>query len=218
MVCFCDIPLSSVKSHMNRYGHYGIGLAKDWGLDSSITPLIYAGEKSTTTLFIQSGLNYFLSHPSFGKDATIHREYTNLLRLIRYTKPYRGRLFRKRKYLKEPVTFYDEREWRYVPDVAIRNARSKLPIQPWLDKETFDSLKKEKDDQGMTWIFRFNQMLREHYSLPFGLDHIRYIFLKDDTQIRPLLRSLRKSKSFPESEIEILASKILTKQQIFDDF
>lgn len=217
MVCFCDIPLSRVKSHMNAYGYYGIGLTKDWGITSGVAPLIYASHESATTKALEASLKYFLSHPSFGRSEAMFRQYNNLLRLIRYTKPYQGRFFRKGEYMKYPVTFYNEREWRYVPDVAIRNDRSKLPIQPWLEKEGFLSLKNEKDERGVTWILRFNQMLRMHYSLPFGLEHIRYILVREETEIRPLIKSLRNSKAFPETEIEILSSKILTKQQIFDD-
>ena len=38
MFCFCDIPLSQIKDHIDEYGHYGIGVTKDFARDNKITP------------------------------------------------------------------------------------------------------------------------------------------------------------------------------------
>ncbi len=146
------------------------------------------------------------------------RQYSNLLRLVRYTKPYEGRFFRKGQYLKSPVVFYNEREWRYVPDVAIRNERSKSPVQPWFTKEVFLHLKAEKDSFGVSSLHKLNEILRINHPLPFQLAHIRYILVQKESEIRPLLQLLKKSKVYRESDVDILASKILTKPQIFEDF
>jgi hypothetical protein len=253
MVCFCDIPLSKVKSHMNQYGYYGIGLKKDWGIMSGIAPLVYASKESATTNSIESVLKYFLFHPAIGKDLGMSQHFNNLVRLVRFTKPYQGRFFRKGKYLNN-ITFYNEREWRYVPNIdasvgrdrplkldwlelAIPNILStikdpkerldlaqdfdlllRFPIQSWIKAKTFSILLENTDGNNNKLIHKFNQMLRLNYPLPFALENISYILVRSESEIRPLLQILRKSKVYPETEIEILASKILTKQQIFDDF
>jgi len=254
MVCFCDIPLSKVKAHMTQYGHYGIGLKKDWGLTSGIAPLIYASKDSATTRVIDSSLKYCLSHPDFIRDAGIFSQFNNLLRLVRFSKPYQGPFFRRGKYLKVPVTFYNEREWRYVPEIVLSSGLAKppdlswleeaipeilssvkdnkkrldlefklnqllrVPIRPWMESEIFNILRGKKDNLGTRLIHKMNQMLRSSYPLLFGIEHINYVLVKDEAEIGPLFKYLRKSKYYTEIEIERLISKTLTKRQIFEDF
>ena len=41
MVSFCDIPLLKTASFRERYGHYAIGLEKDWALRHDVNPVLY---------------------------------------------------------------------------------------------------------------------------------------------------------------------------------
>jgi hypothetical protein len=46
MVCFCDLPLSLIKSHLNEYGQFGIGLKKQWGINHGVSPVFYIHDQS----------------------------------------------------------------------------------------------------------------------------------------------------------------------------
>ncbi len=46
MVSFCDIPISSAKDHINKYGKYAIGLSVKWGVDNGLNPVMYISRNS----------------------------------------------------------------------------------------------------------------------------------------------------------------------------
>lgn len=46
MVCTCEIPLSKMSFHQNKYGKYGIGLSKKWAKKKGFTPVLYVSDKS----------------------------------------------------------------------------------------------------------------------------------------------------------------------------
>ena len=46
MISFCDIPLKTISMH-SKYGKFGIGLTKDWGIRSQLNPVFYL-EKSSS--------------------------------------------------------------------------------------------------------------------------------------------------------------------------
>ncbi|MFN0036172.1 MAG: abortive infection system antitoxin AbiGi family protein [Saprospiraceae bacterium] len=216
MVCFCDIPLSKVKTHMTTYGHYGIGLSKDWGIKYGVSPLFYVSGDSATTQSIYYSLTYLRNHPSFGKDPILDQQHDRLTRLIRFTKPYKGKSYRNGKYLNN-ITFYNEREWRYIPDITDQSKRVYMEsAKPWLDKETFESLRATLGENGKTQLFSLHEELRRNFPLKFEANTVRYIIVEKQSDVYEIVGELR--KIYDEKEAVLLSSKILTKQQIFDDF
>ena len=58
------------------------------------------------------------------------------------------------------------------------------------------------------------------YNLKFHPNDIKYIFVNNEEEIHQMVKTLRsiKSKSYDEKTIDILTSKILTTNQIKEDF
>ena len=116
MVCFCDIPLKYSFSQRKLYGKYGVSLKKDWAISKWITPVTYVAEntKNHALLFaIYSLIDQAIAFHRTDKCNTednpplinLHHE---LYKLRNFIKPYYNSLDNRK--------FYDEREWRYVPD------------------------------------------------------------------------------------------------------
>ncbi len=103
MVSFCDIPLSQVINHVDKYGGYGIGLLKKWAKRKRLNPVLYL-EKSSTIL------NDVLIREEFERS-----ENQFIQELLRYTKNYDGKLIRNNEVVQKEYRYYDEREWRYCP-------------------------------------------------------------------------------------------------------
>src|ERR1035437_1643460 len=49
IVCFCDIPLSQTKNHIDTYGHYGMGMSKSWAVKNKLNPVLYIEPNSKLT-------------------------------------------------------------------------------------------------------------------------------------------------------------------------
>ena len=116
MVCFCDIPLKYSFSQRKLYGKYGISLKKDWAMSKWITPVTYVAEntKNHALLFaIYSLIDQAIAFHRTDKCNTednppLINLQQELYKLRNFIKPYYNSLDNRK--------FYDEREWRYVPD------------------------------------------------------------------------------------------------------
>jgi len=193
MVCFCDLPLSKIGDHIKFYGGYGIGLKKSWGIRKGITPITYLTEKSYLTKHLKTNIKKLMMGEK-RKDFPAE--------LIKYTKPVEGKTLRKGNY--EKKNFYDEREWRYIPELI--DDREGLLYKD----EYHDDFIRGGADSDMSWRNR----------LKFKADDIKYIIVKHENEIIPMAGRIRriKSEKYDADQIELLISRIITSKQIVTDF
>lgn len=133
MVCFCDIPLKFIsENHTERYGHFGLGLNKDWGLKNKINPITYRTEgspidKSFHDLLIQIGLSSeeLIRLKEFQSDTNGMYE-TGIDRMTHSNSVATSCAINLAAFFKSYLDInsgnarnnYVDREWRWVPDEA----------------------------------------------------------------------------------------------------
>jgi hypothetical protein len=198
MVCFCDISLGQINNHVKTYGEYGIGMRKEWGVRKKLSPLIYVNEKSILA-------------DSFGELATHllavkndQKTLVSFMMMSKFLKPYQGDFLRS-GVIKKNVKFYDEREWRYIPDIAYGSN-----VKQILNLDDYDN---------PIALAQANNKLKE-YGLDFSPADVKYIFIKDENEIHTMIEAIReiKGEKFDQKTVDILASKILTTKQLEEDF
>lgn len=208
MVSFCDIPLSQVKGHISKYGNYGIGLTRDWGIRNRLNPVLYLEPQSLLSESYRIAANYFLGQAALEKERVARsdqysRAVVALGELLSYTKNFQGTLRRRDGTVIENYRFADEREWRYVlPSIG--------GITPIMSEERFDS------PEGQAQV----RQIIESQRLVFHPNDIKYVIIKDESEIHEFVAHLREAKRprYTPAEIDLLTTRILTAEQIWQDF
>ncbi len=203
MVCFCDIPLSKIKKHIGVYGNYGIGLKKSWGQRRNLSPVIYTRKNARTSKNIEQMINWSatnLNNVKNEKDLIKLKEFVS--DFIMFTKPYFGEMFKNGKKIKR--RFYDEREWRWIPKIERKDTYIHL------DKEAYFI----EDFRN-----KANRLVALHYKLNFKPDDINYLIIDNESEIDSFIESIEIIKNpFDAKTIKRLTSRIITKEQILNDF
>ena len=208
MTCFCDLPLSQISSHLEFYGYYGIGLSKDWGMENGLTPITYIHPKSTQLLYLKKIGKQILSDylKDIGKMEPSVSPICTLWEISAFFKSYEGKMWRINKYVDK--RFYDEREWRFVPFAADGGLNQKHDYR--LSKEEF--LNEIKRAQA-------NNFAGERYNLKFDYQHIKYLIVKQEKEMSALSDALdAMSNLYDEKQIKVLKTKIISSEQIREDF
>lgn len=250
MICFCDIPLSMVDDHMFKYGKYGVGMTKEWGIAKGLNPVLYYNEES---ILIQSffklifdghiktqelyrlaangewvgdggSKSLIVDHKAEGykekRDAywQVIDRLGALSGLKCYFKPRVGEYVIGGKHYPN-YHFYDEREWRYVEREYDFESRNKPPKIEEVNLHG-EHLSQEEKQQ-------YNAKIEAEgkYKLDFSASDVKYIIVKSDEEIIPLVKYLQLLPShtnnglrFTPEEISLLTSRILTSDQIKEDF
>jgi len=199
MVCFCDIPLSQLMNHIGTYGKYGLGMRKEWGIRSGLNPVVYFNRNSNMANNLRQALLQFVRSNS----ARV------LAETLMYLKPYEGILYRSGRVTKKDVRFYDEREWRYVPATRVME---KNQLELAISEDVYRRLEQLADAN--------RKLERDETRLSFNADDIKYIIIGDEQEINQMIGKLREIKGnrYDSDTIDRLASRIITVEQIENDF
>lgn len=206
MKCFCDLPLSMILPHLEEYGCYGIGFSKKWGISIGASPLTYFADKSSP--IVQDMIRIInekieILNRKKGNHELSESEYNQqVLEAIsivpKFLKPYKG-VFNKGESLGHEKCYYNEREWRYVPQIS-----------SYVDEDT-----------GILTLGRasfndLNAIIDKKIKLPFSLKDIRYIIVKESTDVKRICKVLEDKHGL--GVLYDTAHKIITKEQIENDF
>lgn len=204
MVCFCDIPLSQITAHMGRYGSYGLGLSKEWGLQNGVAPVMYAFPRSPVTGSIYSSLLFELSHDLNGMSAeAFSRLWNDIHRIACYIKAYEGP-YKKGTREWNNVRFYDEREWRWIPNMADTANGLRL-------------MREEYDNPGIR--DKANRDVGKKYRLRFEPSDIKYIIVAREDEVLPMIHAVEQIKEkYSADEKRLLTSRVISAERIAADF
>ncbi len=199
MVCFCDIPLASTSEHMGKYGRYAIGMGKKWGIANGIAPVLYTHDASPISRGIRELMDQGLR---IGKGPVNNALWDEVYRIMAFTKPYEGHV--NRAGVRSKVRFNDEREWRWVPQDFPDG------VQRAIDSSQFVDGRPPKDE---------SEALHKGCQLHFGPSDIRYIIVQKEDEILPTVRDILAIKeSFSQEEKTLLTTRVLSSEQIREDF
>lgn len=204
MLSFCDIPLSQAKYHLDNYGDYVIGMNLDWAIKNKFNPVLYVESnshlKDDYRLTVQGIRNMNLDKLNLEE----MKNYVNATSLYdsvsRLMKPYVGKLQRGANII-ENYKFYDEREWRYIPQKHA-DIDNKVISHKEYEKFKISNPKPHFPD----------------HPIKFDSNDIKYLIVKSDNDVVELINYLMTLRNLGSpQEIQILTSKILSSTQIKDD-
>ncbi|GEM_PF-961099 len=202
-VSFCDIPFSQIKQHVDSYGSYAIGLSKNWANLKHLNPVQYVGMDTPVTTALKFMTDYlFMQNDNTKFDFSSTYILESLKKQLSFMKHHTDDLYREKETIQNYV-FYNEREWRYVPDNFEEYIKF---IKPQWDINQFRQYKNE-----------WNKELRnKNINLEFDFKDITYIILKNNIECRNFF--LFCQEEFSHDELLELVTKIVTIESIQNDF
>ena len=193
MVCFCEIPLSRISDHVDFYGDFGIGLTRQWAEKNGLNPVFYVSGGNVITDAFRS----FNELATIKDNDELSVKLKDVMReLFAFTKPTIGKMIVE----DAPVEkiFYQESEWRYV---------AKNPeVKPYAVRVNFD-VEALRD--------ALNERTRLHCMLRMSPADIRYIFVRQDSDIPDIINFIQTDLDFyPGADLKLLMSRVVSLESI----
>jgi hypothetical protein len=208
-VSFCDltiIQLARDSKHTKHYSKYGIGLEKEWGNINSISPVTYVHKNSPPANQIFTLYNLTDKPANDGSDKIL----SDLLLIkqhmtdsFKYLKSYKG-YWHKRKKLRKPIIYYDEREWRFTP------AMDDFEV---LFKSELIALYRKNYERELRIR---NSGLRKYSYVKFKPDNVKYIIVNREKEIEQFARWIKRNMNAKAQSI--LLPKLISFEKIESDF
>jgi hypothetical protein len=213
MVCFCDIPLSQIERHVKNYGGYAIGLTKGWGERNGINPVLYELPDSNPIKIIRDCLNIsipFVFDQNIGGDESGKRLNdigNKLIFFFKYLKPYKGKRWDGKGFSGDEIRFYNEREWRYIPDFY---EMEKKGVKLFLKADEYLNKNLKAD---------CNSKLQSEFKLVFSIKDIKYVIVDNEDEIHDIISEIEAIEgNFDVPERKLLLTKILSLDRLKEDF
>lgn len=201
MICFCDINLHELQSHVERYGKFGIGLDKQWSIQKNIDPIHYLNKDSSNTKLFSDALNAVLN-------GEIDTEVLGdeLLTQLAISKP----LFGSMGDSNNLINFHDEQEWRYIPDFDDESNE----FLPFIDDVNNQNL------MGEFSLINLSNSLKGRIEAALRLDwnSVKYIFVEDNKSKDVVENFLLANKSFSDKTKMDISSKLLVLNDLKEDW
>lgn len=199
MVSFCDIPLSETKNHITSYGGYGIGLSKQWATENGMNPVLYIDKNSLIGEIVIDQVKRLIADKT--NSNKVFKE--DSLYLLSYIKNYQSQLIRKGKIIDKNYNFYNEREWRFTP-----NKKQFDSLNKWLSAKVYNENRELHNDK------------IKNIKLEFQVSDISYLIVKDEKEVIEIIKYLRDifSDKCSATQLELLMTRIITLEHIFNDF
>jgi hypothetical protein len=124
-----------------------------------------------------------------------------------YLKPYKGQKWDGKGFSGNEIMFYDEKEWRYIPNY---NKILEKSLKPYIFSHEY--LDEDKKDE-------FNEIFKRHFKLAFKPKDIKYIIVDTESEVLGMAKEVENIKShFNKEEIKLLTTKIISVERLQDDF
>lgn len=120
MVCFCDIPCSDFKIHMNKYSKFGISFKKDFLISQGVRPVFYIPLRTVVT---KKNIEEIFDDNAQKLRQLIEQYNTNWLEMEHFVD---FQIFSFIKFYNpdlddnDPDNFYMEREWRGLERIEFK--------------------------------------------------------------------------------------------------